>query len=186
MIYLYQLICDGRVMYAGLTKNPTVRKSDHKRTKPPHTFCVVGEFNCVNDASYAERNMIAELLLVQRGWNKSPGGDYEGNSGYQRHGIGGVKKGTLPWNYKRRGVFSEETRRAWSKKRKGRVHSSKLTSDQWEEIKMLYRQRPQVEGSNTKSKNGKLLPYKRAFANAIAPRYDVTSANIYRIIKNES
>jgi hypothetical protein len=186
MIYLYNLLSpDGKIMYAGLTVNISQRRGDHRRTRPPHQFVVIQTFANIKEAAAAEVECIQLNNLIADGWNISPGGDYEGNSGYSRKGIGGVRKGNVPWNYKKTNVFSEDTRKRWSEVRKGRVHSSKLSEDQWTEIKLLYRSHPHIDGVGVKSKNGKILPYKRAFANHYCTMYGVTSANIYRIIKNE-
>lgn len=172
-------------MYVGLTKNPAERRSSHKRKKPPHIFNIIAEFNDLKEATNAEREYIKKFNCIAEGWNISPGGDYDGNSGYNRKGIGGVKKGTLPWNYKRSNSFSEETKKRWSEIRKGKIHSSKLNVHQWDEIKNLYRKKPYIEEANTISKNGRILPYKRAFSKKYAESYGVTAANIYRILKNE-
>ena len=185
-VYLYHLVVDGTPMYIGLTCNVSERRSAHRRSRPAHQFVVVQSFEDVGEAALAEVNQIAQHNTYQQGWNKSPGGDYEGNSGYNRTGIGGVKRGNVPWNAGKKGVFSEHTRRKWSEKRRGKIHSSKLTSEQLTEIKLLFASKPNIAGAGQKSKNGRVLPYKRAFAHAYSEQYKVTSANIYRIIKNEA
>lgn len=185
MIKLYYLLSNQRVMYVGLTKNVSERKSAHKRLKPPHVFVVVEEFTDPAIAAAAERNHIEQHSTFLKMWNKSPGGEYALSSGYDRAGIGGVSKGTLPWNYRKVGVFSEQTRKAWSAKRKGKVHSSKMTTEQWQHVIDLFHQRPHIDTAGTISKNGRTLPYKRAFCNKHASMFNVTSANLYRLLKNE-
>jgi hypothetical protein len=68
--------------------------------------------------------------------------------------------------------------------RKGKVHSSKIKSDQLKELKELYLSKPNIPEANTKSANGKIVSYERAFAKIYASKYNVTPENIYRIIKN--
>ena len=43
-----------------------------------------------------EINYIKQFDTYKNGWNKSTGG--EGFDNYDRTGIGGVNKGTIPWN----------------------------------------------------------------------------------------
>lgn len=185
MIKLYYLLSNERVMYVGLTKNVSERRSAHTRLKPPHVFVVVEEFTDPAIAAAAERHHIEQHSTFPKMWNNSPGGEYDSSSGYDRSGIGGVSKGTLPWNYRKAGVFSDSTRKAWSDKRKGKVHSSKMTTEQWQQVIDLFHQRPHIDTAGTTSKNGRTLPYKRAFCNRYASMFNVTSANLYRLLKNE-
>lgn len=184
MVYLYYLKQQDRVMYVGLTISPLDRESKHRRNKPPHRFEIIESFESEKDAASAERDHIKKHQTVKNGWNISPGGEYAKFSGYSRKGIGGQKKGCIPWNKGRPGCFSEEAIQKMCEVRKGRVFSSKIKSDELKQLKELYDSRPHIPEANTKSANGKILTYERAFSKKYASQYRVTPENIYRIIKN--
>ena len=84
MIYLYSLNQEDKIMYIGLTRNPDARKNTHKRKKPPHTFTILENIEDVTEATNRERELIEEYETQFYGWNKSPGGEYEQNSGYTK------------------------------------------------------------------------------------------------------
>ena len=184
MVYLYYLKQQDRVMYVGLTISPSDREQKHRRKKPPHSFEIIETFDSEKDAANAERNHIKKHNTVKNGWNISPGGEYAKFSGYCRKGIGGVKKGTQPWNKGKKNCFSKQTVEKMKKSRKGRVFSSKIKSDKLIELKELYLSKPNIPEANKKSANGKILSYERAFSKKYASKYGVTPENIYRIIKN--
>lgn len=185
MIYLYHLIEDEKVKYVGLTKNIEQRKAEHKRKKPKHNFILVEEFIDIKNATDQERIQI-EIYNTYKDsecWNKSPGGDYLENSGYERKGIGGVKPKTKPWNAGKKGCFTEQTKKNWSVKRKNKVHSRKVSEKQEIEIIRLFKSSPEIELVGTISKNGKILTYERAFAKKYSDMYNITPAGLFRILK---
>jgi hypothetical protein len=99
MIHLYYLTdTAGVVKYVGLTKNPSSRKSEHKRNKPKHIFSLIEEFDNATSASNAEVEHIETHSTHREGWNRDPGGNYDTASGHNRKGVGGRKKGSVPWN----------------------------------------------------------------------------------------
>lgn len=101
MIYLYGLYVDDKIHYIGLTNNYKKREGEHKRTKPPHTFKILEEYNNIEEATEQEKIYIERFNTFYDldCWNKSLGGDYIGSFGYERKGLGcGVKKGNIPWN----------------------------------------------------------------------------------------
>lgn len=184
MVYLYYLKQQDRVMYVGLTISPSDREQKHRKKKPPHCFEIIESFESKKDAAIAERDHIKKHDTVKNGWNISPGGEYAKFSGYYRKGIGGQKKGCIPWNKGRAGCFSKQSIEKMSQVRKGRVFSSKIKPDKLKELKELYTSKPDIPEANTKSANGKILTYERAFSKKYASQYNVTPENIYRIIKN--
>lgn len=99
----------------------------------------------------------------------------------KRPGVGGVKKGTIPWNKGKTNIFSEEQIIKWKRERKGKIHSFKLSIKRLDEIKNLYENYEYVE---RKSKNGRLLPKARAFSHDFCNEFGLTSAGLYRYIKN--
>ena len=137
MYYIYFLIdLNGKVQYVGQTQNIDNRKREHKRNKPPHKFEIKEEVEVAMKAKELEIFYIEKFNTYKKGWNKSTGG--EGFDGYSRIGIGGVKKGTTPWNKGLKNCFSEETIEKMKLSRKGRVFSRKITDKQIREIRKLY------------------------------------------------
>ena len=74
-IYLYHLTQNGRVRYVGVTTNLVIRKSRHKRERPPHTFEIIDTFTDKEEAGIAEQYHIAGHKTFIDGWNKSIGGE---------------------------------------------------------------------------------------------------------------
>ena len=131
MIYLYYLYQDDKIKYVGLTKNIKNRQRAHQKIKPPHTFVLVESFSDVSTASDAEIYHIQKNNTYQDGWNQSPGGEYKNSSGYNRKKIGGVKKGTTPWNKGKKG-----SQVSWCKGKRtsSRTMKWKITRDSGEII----------------------------------------------------
>jgi hypothetical protein len=185
MYTIYALIDnDGVVKYVGQTTQVNVRKRYHKNQKPPHNFVVLKENLSEEDAKQFEINSIAEYNTYKNGWNMSPGG--EGFDGYERTGIGGVKKGNIPWNKGKSGCFGEETISKMSSTRKGKIHSSKLTPEKVRFIRDLYNAKPILKGVGDIQPNGKVLPYERAFSRHYAKEFGVTPNNLHKIILYKS
>ena len=74
-IYLYHLTQDRVIRYVGVTTNITVRKNDHKKNRPPHTFEIIDTFTDKEEAGLAEQYHIAGHNTFKNGWNKSIGGE---------------------------------------------------------------------------------------------------------------
>lgn len=49
--------------------------------------------------------------------------------GVKRPGVGGAKKGRTPWNKNKQNCFNENTITKWKEKRKGTIHSRKLSAE---------------------------------------------------------
>lgn len=106
--------------------------------------------------------------------------------GKKRPGIGGVPKGTVPWNKDKAGCFSDETIEKFKLSRKGkRWGPVKISDTQHREILEIYHSTPYVEGANKKSKNGRILSYEMAFSKMICSKYGVTHNQIYNIISGK-
>jgi len=187
MIYLYSLQVQDNIKYIGLTKNPTRREQDHRRRrKTTHIFSIIETFDDVMAASDREAKLITKYGTVVDGWNISPGGDYEGASGYCRKGIGGVKKGCTTWNKGKKGCFSEETIQKFCDKRKGVIHSSKLDEITVRGIRQRFAEyTPTADVGNTMS-NGKKMTKEREFANILHEEYNITDINLYNIVCRKS
>ena len=186
MVYLYVLQQGSVVKYVGLTVNPDKRRNDHRRKRPPHDFLILESYEDIGVASNKEREMISRHSTVRpNGWNLSPGGEYKTSSGYDRKGIGGAKKGRIPWNRGISGCFSEQTIQKMSETRKGIVHSNKFLNVVPEILKR-YADHGLIDGVGKKGPNGIVLTQERAFAKMYAGEYGMTAANLWKILTRKS
>ena len=184
MYYIYFLKdLDGKVKYVGQTQNLDSRKREHKRNKPPHTFEINEQIDIPERAKEKEIFYIEKFDTFKNGWNKSTGG--EGFDSYERKGVGGVKKGNIPWNKGIKDCFSEETIKKMSNSRKGRVFSRKINDEQIREIRKLYNEKPNLQNVDVVMKNGRKLSYIQAFCKEYAKDYNLTPQGIKRIILKE-
>jgi len=78
-----------------------------------------------------------------------------------------------------------EVKDAMSKRRKGKLPMSKQKIDElvakYKEIFDLYNVKPQLQHGH-KSKNGKIINYERAFANAYHSKFNMTNTGVYQIL----
>lgn len=105
--------------------------------------------------------------------------------GIKRPGVGGVKKGTIPWNKGVKGYklnLSEESRNSMrmSSKKNAKIKDAQI-------LKIVERFLSNEKILNQKigkiQKNGKLFTYKRAFCEKVSKEYNVTIQAIERILK---
>lgn len=186
MIYLYLLKQESRARYIGLTINPQKRKNDHRGKRPPHEFVILETYQDPVTASNRERELIEEFnTMIPNGWNLSPGGEYDTASGYSRKGIGGAKKGRVPWNKGKRGCFSEETISKMSEKRKGRAHTERFLHIVPEILKR-FENHSKIEGVGERGPNGLILTQERAFAKLYAKEYGMSVANLRNIVAGKT
>jgi len=184
MYYIYLLRdLNNKIQYIGQTQNLNTRKSEHKRNKPPHSFELIEQTEVSEDAKNLEIDYIKKYDTYKNGWNKSTGG--EGFDNYDRQGIGGVNKGTIPWNKGIKGCFSEETIEQMKNVRKGKVFSRKLSDDQIKEIRLLYEKSPDLSDVGLIMKNGKKMSYIQSFCKEYSSKYNITPQGMRRIILGE-
>jgi hypothetical protein len=122
--------------------------------------------------------------LISKRMNLPPNHMSEIQKGKKRPGIGGAKKGRVPWNKGKK--WHNEIKEHWSKVRKGRRFSSKLSKEVVLEIRKIYDSKPYYEKVGSIGRNGKIISYDSIFCKSLAPKYNISSANIYRIIKRET
>lgn len=181
MYYIYLLKdLNGKIRYVGQTQNLDARRREHKRNKPPHTFEVYEQIDVPQKAKESEIFYIEKFNTFKSGWNRSTGG--EGFDNYNRKGIGGVKKESVPWNKGLKNCFSKETIEKMSNSRKGRVFSRKVSNEQIIEIRKLYEDKPDLPNVGIVMKNGRKLSYIQAFCKKYANYYNLTPQGIKRII----
>lgn len=185
-VYLYVLLQNEVVKYVGLTKNPQSRKQNHRKKKPKHDFVVLQKFSDVSEATDEEQRLIREYATVEYGWNKTFGGEYEANSGYNRKGIGGVPKGTVPWNKGIPNCFDRCLVEKFKQDRRGVVFSSKLSPNKVQEIRCRFEQHEPIQGVGEISKNGKPFTQERLFSKRYHEEYGITEANLYKIVRGKS
>ncbi len=106
--------------------------------------------------------------------------------GVKRPGVGGVKKGTVPWNKDVKGyklILTEE-----GKRRKKQARPPCTISDA--DVRLIRKQYADrvfiSDRVGIVSKNGRPLSYERAFSRHYAKIYNVSPVYIDRIIKNKS
>ena len=189
MYYLYHLKQNEKIAYVGLTVNIKDRIRQHKKSKPKHSFFVIEEYEDVSLASINERIHIKKYDTYKNGWNKTPGGEYKDCSGYDRKTIGGVKKGTVPWNKGKKGykIHNEKTKQLLSEKNIGENNANgRLTNEDVICIIKLYKEKPTMTNVGKVMKNGKKMSYEWSFSIMMAEKYLVTPENIVRIIKKRS
>ena len=106
-------------------------------------------------------------------------------TGVKRPGIGGVKKGTIPWNKGIRGYklnLSEQGRINMSLSSK---KTSKIKDDQVKKIMEDFTKQIQLDNKDIGKikRNGKIFTYERAFCKEYAKRYNVTEQCIFRMLR---
>lgn len=105
--------------------------------------------------------------------------------GIKRPGVGGVKKGTVPWNKNRN--HSDNTKKNWSEKRKGkRWGPTKISDDVCKKIIQQYNDNFFcITVPNKNGKNGKPLTYKIEFCKMVSRLHNVSKKTIQNIIENK-
>ena len=110
--------------------------------------------------------------------------------GKKRPGIGGVKKGTIPWNKGKKNCFSKEVVEAirnGNKKRVGeRQSGAKISEEQVIKIRTLYDKKPKIIGVGKIQKNGIIMSYIQAFCKKYCFEYGVTDTCLKHIITRKT
>lgn len=134
------------------------------------------------DIHLKQEDWFAAALIAKR-IGLGPEYSSELQKGKKRPGVGGRKKGSVPWNKGLVGCFSPETIESFQKTRAGvRYGRVKLTDDVCREILDLFNAQPDAGEVGKKSANGKVMTYERLFSKKFHTRYGVTEAALYNII----
>jgi hypothetical protein len=133
---------------------------------------------------YNQKDYGACVLIAKR-MNLPPDHLSEIQKGIKRPGVGGTKKGTIPWNKGKKGYklnLSEEGRKNMAQSSK---KSAKIKDDQVEIILKKYTNKIKIDDIRIGkvSKNGKIFTYKRSFCEFISKEYGVTIQAIERLIR---
>ena len=139
------------------------------------------------DIHYANNDFGACVMIAKRmGLPK----DYISNiqKGTKRPGIGGVKKGTIPWNKNLTGYKLNITESGKLRQRLSAKKGSIISDDKAKEIRKLFLEQVKISNENIGKtmKNGKIMSYERAFCLEYSKIYKVTDQYIYRILKGKS
>jgi hypothetical protein len=129
-----------------------------------------------------QEDWFAAALIAKR-LGLGPGYSSDLQRGKKRPGVGGAKKGNIPWNKGKKGCFEESTIQLFKETRSGKRYGNvKVTDDECLNILNNYNKRPMLDGEGKKSANGKTLTYERLFAKKFHNQYNITEAQLYNII----
>lgn len=104
-------------------------------------------------------------------------------AGKKRPGVGGVKKGTVPWNKGIRGCYSEATIAKLKQTRAGKRYGQlKISDETCTMLLALFNSSGEIEGEGRKAANGRILTRERLFAKQHHKTYGVTETQLYNII----
>ena len=136
---------------------------------------------------YANNDFGACVMIAKRmGLPK----DYVSNiqKGTKRPGIGGVKKGTIPWNKNLTGYKLNTTEEGKIKKNLALKNRSKIKDSDAKVIRKLFLENVTISNQDIGKtmKNGKIMSYERAFCLEFSKKYNVSDQYIYRILKGKS
>lgn len=108
--------------------------------------------------------------------------------GIKRPGIGGVKKGTIPWNKGKTGYNLILTEEGQHNKNVSLKKRSIIKDYDAFKIRMDFENKIEIinEFIGTKKPNGRIFTYERAFCLEYAKLYNVSDQYIYRILRGKS
>jgi len=139
------------------------------------------------DLHYQQGDYGACVMIAKR-MNLPPNYLSEIQKGVKRPGIGGVKKGTIPWNKGVKGYkiyFSEDGK---NKRKEAVKKNCKIKDEMAKKIRNDFNEKIELNNEQIGKvmKNGKIFSYQRAFSLHYSKLYDVSDQYIYRIIKGKS
>lgn len=122
-------------------------------------------------------------VLIAKRMNLSSSHMSDIQRGKKRPGIGGVKKGTTPWNKNKSGYKINEQKRL---NRIGKQSGSKLTLSQVIQIRKLYEEFEIIDGVGDIQGNGIALSYLQAFSKKYSIVFGVSAQCIKKVILKET
>lgn len=123
-------------------------------------------------------------VMIAKRMNLPPDHISKIQTGTKRPGVGGVKKGTIPWNKGKSGYSLNISEEGKINKVNANIRNSKIKNEAVFDILENYKNKIKIpdERIGKVQKNGKILTYKRAFADHFAKKYDVTNNCIINIL----
>jgi hypothetical protein len=138
------------------------------------------------DEHYKNRDYGACVMIAKR---MGLPHDYISNiqKGVKRPGIGGVKKGTIPWNKNITGYKLNTTEEGKIKKILSVKKRSIISDNDAEIMRKLFLEKVEILNENIGKtmKNGRIMSYERAFCLEYSKIYKVSDQYIYRILKGK-
>jgi hypothetical protein len=135
-----------------------------------------------NNGDYGACVMIAKRMGLPK--------DYISNiqKGTKRPGIGGVKKGTIPWNKNKSGYKLNTTEEGKIKRILAVKKRAIISDEAAEQIRKLFLEKVEILNDNIGKtmKNGLVMSYERAFCLEYSKKYKVSDQYIYRILRGKS
>jgi hypothetical protein len=169
----------------GRTHEIHHKDGNHSNNSLDNLICVTIKEHY--DIHYAQGDYGACVLIARRLEMPS---DYLSNiqKGVKRPGIGGVKKGTRPWNKGVSGYKLSFTVNGKENKLLATKRNNKIKDIDAENIRTDYIEEVFIDDLKVGKvqQNGRIYTYERAFCLLYAKKYEVSDQYIYRIIKNKS
>lgn len=139
------------------------------------------------DIHYKNGDYGACVMIAKR-MNLPPDYISKIQTGVKRPGIGGVKKGTIPWNKGKTGYSLNLSEEGKAKKLQANLRSRKINQTEIDIIIEKYKNNIKIpdERIDKIQQNGKIFTYKRAFAEHISKQYKVSTNCIIRILKKHN
>jgi hypothetical protein len=132
-----------------------------------------------------EQGDFGACVLIARRMNQPKEFLSEIQKGKKRPGIGGVKKGTIPWNKGLKGWKPKLSIEGKKRKLEAAKRNAKISDETAGLIRERFIQNEQVDSTRLgkTQRNGKKFTYETAFCEKIAQEYGVSKSYIFRIIR---
>lgn len=202
MYCVYCITRDDGKKYIGKAKNIKGRISIHKKTKRFKRSDIFYEILFISEdhslVCDAEEFFVKYFYTFENGLNLTKDGS--GNNYTEKFTTFGLKwsdetKRKIKFNHadlskNKNGMWgkkhSNDTLIKWSKLRKNKVWSKKFTEKNIEEILNIFKTTPNLKSVGTIQKNGKILTYNRAFCKEYCNDYNMSAANMKKIIEGKT
>jgi hypothetical protein len=135
-----------------------------------------------------EQGDFGACVLIAKRMNLPPDHISKIQSGKKRPGIGGVKKGTIPWNKNKSGYSIALTEEGRIKKTIATKRNARINDIDANKIRQDFEQNVKIHNDKIGlvQKNGKKYTYENAFMVEYAKKFNVTPQYIYRILRGKS
>lgn len=134
-----------------------------------------------------ERGDWGACVMIARRMNLPPEYISDIQKGKKRPGIGGVKKGTKPWNAGKTGYKLSLTTDGMNRKKQATKNAARISDHDASAIRQDFINRIELKSDKLGKKqgNGKYMTYERAFCIEYAVKYNISDQYVYRIIKGK-
>jgi hypothetical protein len=138
------------------------------------------------DIHYEQGDYGACVMIAKR-MSLSPDHMSKIQIGVKRPGVGGVKKGTVPWNKGHTGYKLNFTEEGKIKRLEAVKKKSKIKDEDAKQIREEFENRMPINNDKIGKimKNGRSMSYERAFCLEYSKKFNVSDQYIYRIIKGK-